>query len=241
VLLAVGLTDAAQAQLEEAERLAAESGAKALEPLLTLTRARLADQRGDRERAAQAYTDANVKANLSGQKEIAVESRVELSRLYRSQGRLDNAERLLERTLREASQARLQPLEAQASAALAEVYMEGGKADAAQRSAREAIRFADRFSGRPVLARAYGTLGQASAALGQDVAALDAWTKAAETLEWIRGSLLPEHVEAFTSRPDVHALAGRAIEALEKGGRTAEAAPLKAWNRPAAAAAAGSP
>jgi hypothetical protein len=74
-------------------------------------------------------------------------------------------------------------------------------------------------------------LGQAYQQLGRDEEALDSYAKAASTLEWIRGGLLTEHVNAFMARPDVQEFLKKTVEVLEKGERTSEAAPLKKWIR----------
>ena len=229
----------AMGRLDEAEKLLADPAPKAdghehgghgddqaAERLLA--RAALFHLRGRKDEAAVAYEQANVAANLSGQKETAVLSRVELSRLYLEQGKLDAASRLAQRTRDEARAARLAPLEAEAAAAQAAVLLARGEAEPARRAALEALSLADRFSGRPLLYRTNGVLGDALAKLGRPADALEAYAKAASILDWIRGSLPPEDVAAFISRPDVKVFARRALAVLDKSGRP-EAEPLRKW------------
>jgi tetratricopeptide (TPR) repeat protein len=226
-------------RLDEAEKLLGEPAAKAgghehgghgddqaAERLLA--RAALFQLRGRKDEAAQAYEQANVAANLSGQKETAVLSRVELSRLYLERGDLDAAYRLVQRTREEARVARLAPLEAEAAAAQAAVLLARGEAEPARRAALEALSLADRYSGRPLLYRTNGVLGDALAKLGRPQDALEAYAKAASILDWIRGSLPPEDVASFVGRPDVKAFARRTLALLDKGGRP-EAEPLRKW------------
>jgi tetratricopeptide (TPR) repeat protein len=191
--------------------------------------AALLDMRGRFDEAAAAYEKANVAANLSGQKEVAVESRVALGRLYLRQGKVQNAETLLRRTREEAARARLRPLEAEAAIALAEALLARGDALGAQGAARDAAALAEKYSGRPAQAAALAVQGRALEKLGRAEEALDAFAKAAATLEWIRGSLRPEHVDAYMARADVQAFLKEALPRLQKGGRTAEAANLERW------------
>ena len=207
-------------------------------PDVLLGKADLAQLRGQKDAAAAAYEQANVKANLSGQKEIAVESRVHLGLLYLDQGKVAAAERLLERTRQEAAQARLRPLEAEAAAALAVASLAKGSPELARKAAVDAIALAEKFSGRPTLARAQVAQAEALDRLGRSPEALDAYTKAAATLDWIRGSLGPEYAKSYLLRPDVRALVQKTVAGLEKGGRGAEAAPLKKWMGETSAAAA---
>jgi hypothetical protein len=65
--------------------------------------------------------------------------------------------------------------------------------------------------------------------LGRGPEAADAYAKAATILDWMRGGLGPQHAMSYLARPDVRALVQKTATALEKGGRTAEAAPLKKW------------
>jgi tetratricopeptide (TPR) repeat protein len=205
-------------------------------PAILLGQAWLLDVRGKVDEAAAAYEKANVAANLSGQKEVAVESRIALGRLYRRQGKLANADALLRRTREEAAKARLRPLETEAAIALAEVLLEKGDAEGARKAALEAASLSERFSGKPALQEALAVQARALAKLGKKNEALDAYAKAASTLDWIRGSLKPEHVDSYMSRSDVQAFLKEALPLLQQGGRTAEAANLTRWLKPAAGA-----
>jgi tetratricopeptide (TPR) repeat protein len=229
LLVALGQLDAAETELGEAEKVAREAKAKGIIPEILLGQAELAHLRGRHEQAARLFEEANLEANLSAQKEVAVESRIELGHLYLDQGKLTAAETLLVRTREEAGRARLRPLEAQAALALAQVHLAKGDPESARKAALDAISLAEKFSGRPVLYQASDTLGQALDRLKREPEAIDAYARAAGTLEWIRGSLRPEHVASFMARHDVQAFLRKTLPRLEKGGRAAEAAPLKAW------------
>jgi tetratricopeptide (TPR) repeat protein len=233
LLATLGQVDAADKELQEAERLVREAKAEGILPEILLGQAEVAHLRGRPEEAAALFEEANVKANLSGQKEVAVESRIELGRLYLEQGKLPNAERLLQRTRQEAAQARLRPLEAETTAALAEVLLARGDAEGARRETAEAIRLAERFAGRPVMFAAHATSGRALEKLGRAPEAAEAYAKAALALEWIRGSLRPEDAGPFMARHDVQDFLKTALPKLEAGGRAAEAASLKKWQGPA--------
>jgi len=56
------------------------------------------------------------------------------------------------------------------------------------------------------------------------------------SLEWIRGSLRPEHVDSYMARADVQVFLKEALPRLQKGGRTAEAANLGRWLKSSAGA-----
>ncbi len=241
LLATLGRVDDAERELAEAERLAKESKAEGLVPENLLGKAEVAHLRGRDDEAAALFEQANVKANLSNQKEVAVESRIELGLLYLHQGKLVNADRLLLRTRAEAEKARLRLLESQAAAALADVYLAKRDAEAARRQAQDAIRIADKLEARPVLHSAQASLGEALDMLGRGSEALDAHAKAAALLEWMRGSLRPEDAGPFMSRPDVQAVLRTAVPKLEKGGRGGEAAPLKSWVKAAPTARAAKP
>ncbi len=118
----------------------AEGHATGPAPEILLGQAWLLEVRGKIDEAAAAYDKANVAANLSGQKEVAVESRVALGQIYRRQGKLANAEALLRRTREEAAKARLRPLEAAAAVALAETLLAKPDAEGARKAAVEAAR-----------------------------------------------------------------------------------------------------
>jgi tetratricopeptide (TPR) repeat protein len=228
LLATLGLVDEADKELQEAARVAREAKAEGIVPEILLGQAEVAHLRGRGEEAAALFEQANIKANQSGQKEVAVESRIELGRLYLEQGKLANAERLLQRTRNEAAQARLRPLEAHAAAALAHVLLAKGDAEGARREALAAIGTAERFAGRPVLLEANAVLGHALEKLGRGAEALDAYAKAAASLEWIRGSLRPEDVGPFMARHDIQDFLKAALPKLETAGRS-EVAQLKRW------------
>jgi tetratricopeptide (TPR) repeat protein len=241
LLIAMGQLEAADKMLKEAaqggqhEHGGHDTGPS---PQVLLGQAELAHLRGRAEPAAKAYEEANVSANLSGQKEVAVRSRIALGRLYLEQGKLDNAERMLVRTRQEAGQARLRPLEAEALAVLAQVYLAQGKAEPARKAALDAIGIAEKFEGRPSLFRAEASLGEALDLLGRKQEAAEAWARAAATLDWMRGSLRPEDVDVFMRRPDVQKFLASALPRLEQGGRGTDAASLRKWlEAPAARAA----
>ena len=238
LLVALGSLEEAQKQLDEADHLAGHAGFS--RPEILFGKAQLAQLRGRSDEAAKAFEEANVAANLSRRKEVAVESRIELGRLYVQQGKLENAERLLSRTRSEANAARLRPLEAETVAALANVYLAQGKSEEARRSALEAISMADKYSGRPVLYRAYATLGKALSKLDRQEEALDAHTRAGSELDWIRGGLRPEHVESFMGRADIQDLVRENVAALDGGGRSEAAGTLRKWLKTPAAASSGS-
>jgi tetratricopeptide (TPR) repeat protein len=227
LLVKLGSLEEAERELKEAAHAAGHSGASG--PEVLFGQAQLAYLRGQLDEAARAFEEANVQANLSGRKEVAVESRIELGRLWLNQERLPSAERLLSRTRAEAAQARLRPLEAEAMAALAAVYLAQKNHEGARKMALEAISLGERYSGRPVLYRAYATLGKALEKLDRRDESLDAYAKAASNLDWIRGSLRPEHVESFMRRPDIQEIVRETLGALSEGGRGAEAVNLEKW------------
>jgi tetratricopeptide (TPR) repeat protein len=225
-------------QLEEAEKVLREaehgdedhtgfSG-----PEILFGQAQLAYLRGERAEAAQAFERANVQANLSRRKEVAVESRIELGRLYLEQGKLDNADRLLSRTRSEAAQARLRPLEAEAAAALARVHLERGNPEDARKAALDAISIAERLAARPVLYHAYASLGRALATLKRPEEAIDAYSKSASHLDWIRGGLRPEHMDSFMSRADVRGVVRELVDSLDAAGRAGDVEGLRKWASP---------
>jgi tetratricopeptide (TPR) repeat protein len=229
LLIRLGQIDAAEQQLREAEHVAHGAQASDLMPDVHLGRAEIHELLGRDEEAAAAYEEANVQANLSGKKEVAVMSRIELGRLFLRQDKIDNAERMLRRTKSEAAEARLRPLEAEAAAALADVALAKGEAEQARSAALEALGIAEKFTGRPILVKAYATLARALETLGRREEALDAHMRSAEALEWIRGSLRPEHVESFVARRDVQELVRQTVQALETAGRAGDAASLRKW------------
>jgi eukaryotic-like serine/threonine-protein kinase len=219
LLVKLGQTDAASQALARAETLAREVKAEGLVPEILLGRAEVLHLQGRHEESAAVFEQANVKANLSGQKEVAVESRIALGELFLEQGRVGNAETMLRKTRQEASVARLRPLEAAATLELGEVLLARGDAEGAHRQAQEAIAIAEKYSGRPIVYRAQALLGHALDKQGKGAEALDAYAEAARTLDWIRGSLRPEHVAGFLARPQVRAFLRAATPRLEKVGR----------------------
>jgi tetratricopeptide (TPR) repeat protein len=227
LLVTLGSFEQGRKELEEADRAVDHTGYSAPEILFGLAQLALLESR-DAE-AAKAFEEANVAANLSGRKEVAIESRIELGRLYAREGKFENAARLLARTRTEARAARLRPLEAETVAALAMVYGAQGRSEKAREAALDAISMADKYSGRPVLYRAYAILGGALSGLGREQEALDAYTRAASELDWIRGSLRPEQVDSFMGRPDVRAVVQETLTALDTGGRGDEATGLRKW------------
>ncbi len=238
LLVTLGSLEEAQKQLDEADHAAGHTGFAG--PEILFGQARLAQLRGRGEEAAKAFEEANVAANLSRRKEVAVESRIELGRLYVQQGKLENAERLLSRTRSEANAARLRPLEAETVAALASVYLAQGKREEARKAALEAISMADKYAGRPVLYRAYATLGRALFELDRKEEALDAYSRATTELDWIRGGLRPEYVESFMARPDIQDVVRETVAALDAGGRAEGAGTLRKWLKPPPPATSGS-
>jgi hypothetical protein len=74
---------------------------------------------------------------------------------------------------------------------------------------------------------ARAALGAALDRLGRGAEAADAWSRAAADLDWIRGSVKPEHVSGFMARRDVQALLGASLARLDKAGRSDEAASLR--------------
>jgi tetratricopeptide (TPR) repeat protein len=227
LLVTLGSFEDAQKQLDEASHSAGHTGYAG--PEILFGQAQLAQLRGRGDDAAKAFEEANVAANLSRRKEVAVESRIELGLLYMKQGKLENAEKLLSRTRSEANSARLRPLEAETVAALASVYLAQGKSEESRKAALEAISMADKYAGRPVLYRAYATLGKALFKLDRKDEALDAYARASAELDWIRGGLRPEHVDSFMARPDIQDVLRETVAALDAGGRAEAAGTLRKW------------
>jgi tetratricopeptide (TPR) repeat protein len=166
-------------------------------------------------------------ADRAGHREVAVEARLALGEALLAGGRKQEAEAALRRVRDTAARERLRPLEASALAGLARAQLARGRAEAARVSALDAISLAEKFEGRPALVEARAALGAALDRLGRDAEGTDAWSRAAADLDWIRGSLKPEHVDAFMARRDVRALLGESLARLDKAGRSAEAAALR--------------
>jgi tetratricopeptide (TPR) repeat protein len=231
----MGLLAEAERELTEADRGARGAKVDDTLPEIRLGQAEVAHLRGAAASAADLYDRASVEANLRGRKDVAVQSRVELGLLYLGQGKRVDAERLLERARREAAESRLRPLEASARAALADVHLAGKSWAAARREAQEAVALAETLSLKPILWRSLFSTARALDGLGRGGEALDAYARAASTLDAIRGALGVEHAAAFTARPDVQEFAREAFLRLEKGGRAADADRLREWTASAAA------
>jgi tetratricopeptide (TPR) repeat protein/tRNA A-37 threonylcarbamoyl transferase component Bud32 len=231
----MGLLAEAEKKLAEADRVAREGKVDGALPEILLGQAEVAHLRGDAASAADLYDRANVEANLRGRKDVAVESRVGLGLLYLGQGKRVDAERLLARARRDAVEAPLRPVEASTRSALADVHLAGKSWAAARREAQEAVALAEALSLRPILWRALFSTARALDGLGRGREAVDAYARAASTLDSMRGALAVEQAAAFTARPDVQAFAREAFPKLEKGGRTAEADLLREWVASAAA------
>ena len=74
---------------------------------------------------------------------------------------------------------------------------------------------------------ARAALARALEKLGRPAEATDAWARAAADLDWIRGSLKPEHAQAFMARADIQSFLGEALPRLEKAGRGADTTALQ--------------
>ncbi len=222
LLVTIGQTEAASKELAEAETLGKEVRAEGLLPGILLGKAEVLHLQGKREDSAATFEEANVKANLSGQKEVAVRSRIALGELFLEQGKPVNAESILRRTRQEAALSRLKPLEAAAALALGQALLAKGDEEGARRQAQEAIDIAEKYSGRPVVYRAHALRGQCLDKQGKTAEALDAYAQAARTLDWIRGSLRPEHVAGFMAQAQVRNFLRAASPRLEKVGRLPE-------------------
>src|SRR5262249_31231579 len=95
--------------------------------------------------------------------------------------------------------------------------------EGARRQALEAISIADKYSGKPLVYRAQALLGSALDKLGKPQEALEAYAQAASALDWIRGSLRPEHVAGFLGQSEERGLLRAALPRLQKAGRAPEA------------------
>ncbi len=144
-------------------------------------------------------------------------SGVEMGLVQLALARPTEARRTLLRAMGDASESRLKVIQARATAALAEVSLVEGEAVEAEELAKEAISVAEAFSGRPVLWAAYGILGDAYGLLRRKEEATGAFSKASETLDWIRASVPPEHSSTFLQRPDVETLLKKTSREAEEG------------------------
>ena len=206
---------------------------------MLLGQAELLRLRDKPEQAAAVLEQAVTQARASAHLALATEASVALARLRLAQGNPAEAATLATRARAEAEKLRRRPVEAEALATLAAAQAAQGRADAARRSALDAISLAEKYEGRPVLVAARAALAKALEKLGRSAEATDAWAKAAADLDWIRGSLKPEHAAGFMARRDVQAFLGEALPRLEKAGRGAEIAALQPYlTKPKKAAAA---
>jgi tetratricopeptide (TPR) repeat protein/predicted Ser/Thr protein kinase len=224
---ALGRADEAEKLLAETAQFAGHSHAGGLEIEVQLGQADVLRLRGRAEEAEAVLLKAVDDAAHSGHREMALESRVALARLALARGRAAEAAALAAKARADAARLRLRPIEAEALATLAAAHVARGRADEARRAALDAISLAEKFEGRPVLVEARAALARALARLGRDAEATDAWAHAAADLDWIRGSLKPEHVAAFMARRDVQAFLGESLARLDKAGRASEAAALR--------------
>jgi len=229
LLISVGQFDTAEKELIEAQDVAEKAHAGDLTPLILLDQAELLRLRGRTEEAIRSIQSAETEASRRRQKELSIRARIALGRIYLQQRKIAEAEKALLQTKEEASNARLCTQKADAAAALAGLYLAKGDAQAARTMARQAIGLAERFSGRPLLCKAYATLGEACERLDLAEEALNSYSKIAEMLNWIRGSLLEQHIDSYRHRPDVEALLKRTAELLKKSGRNYEAESLESW------------
>ncbi len=202
----LGQFDQAEETLGEAAELAREARADSLVPFVLLAQSRLLRLRGRAEEALAKSQFAQEACGRTDEKEIEVMSGVEMGLVQLSLGRLTDARRTLLRAMEDASESRLKVIQARATTALAELSLVEGEAVEAEELAKEAIRVAKTFSGRPVLCAAYGILGDAYRLLRRNEEAEGAFSKANETLDWIRASVPPEHSSTFLQRPDVETL-----------------------------------
>ena len=223
----LGRADEAEKLLADTAKFAGHSHAGGLEVEVLLGRAALLQLRGKTAEAEGVLQQAADQAAHSGHREFALESRVALARLMLDQRQAAEAGALASKARDEAAKLRLRPIEAEALAALAAAQVARGQAEAARRSALDAISLAEKYDGRPVLVEARATLARTLDRLGRGAEGADAWSRVAADLEWIRGGLKPEHVDAYMERRDVQALLGESLARLDKAGRGSEASSLR--------------
>jgi len=223
----LGRADEAGPLLADTAKFAGHSHAGGVEIEVRLGQAELLQLRGKPEEAAAVLEQAAVQAAGSGHRELGLEAAVALARLRLAQGNPTQAATLAARARTEAAKLRLRPLEAEALATLASAQAVRERAEDARRSALDAISLAEKYEGRPVLVRARAALARALDHLSRGAEGADAWAKALSDLDWIRGSLKPEHVEAFMARRDVQAFLVESIARLDKADRGTEAAALR--------------
>ncbi|HEX9185926.1 MAG TPA: tetratricopeptide repeat protein [Vicinamibacteria bacterium] len=227
LLATLGRFDEADKELADGDHVGGHGHGGPIEMGVLLARAEVLRGRGKLAEAAALLEEAEASARREGARIPGIEARIELGRLRRAQGRAAEAATLLTRARAEAAKARVRGLETRAAAGLASAQAARGRAEEARRSALDAISVAEKYQGRPVLVEARAALGRALDRLGRDAEATDAWARTAADLDWIRGSLKPEHVDAFMTRRDVQALLGESLARLDKAGRASEAAALR--------------
>ncbi len=220
LLTTLGQFDAAEKELSEAAQLAREAPADNHLPFILLSQSRLHRFQGREDEALAMSQSAQEACSRIGEKRTEFMLAVELGRIQLADGSLVKAQRILRQGKEDAAESRLRVIEAEAAAALARVYLAQGDAVRAEMEAQEAIRLAASFSGRPLLFELYGTLGEAYQ-LDRPEEARSAFSKAAETIEWILSSLLPEHSSSFLGLRQVRTLleqtASRAATARAAG------------------------
>jgi tetratricopeptide (TPR) repeat protein/tRNA A-37 threonylcarbamoyl transferase component Bud32 len=227
-LMTMGQVNAAEKQIEHAERILTLSQGDNLSALMELCRGRLAHLRGMEAGAAEAYRSADIKASRGGQLELSIRSRIELGAAIGRQGNFAEAEKLLLEARQEASGSRLLVLETAAVSGLAGLYLAKGDEEAAYTSAREVIGMAERFSGQPLLLKGYAVQGQALEKLDKAEEALDSYSKVVASLQWIASNLTEEYVDSYMLGPDVQMILGKAAGSLGRAGRS-EAGFLEKW------------
>ena len=225
----LGRADEAQALLADTAKFAGHAHAGGVEIEVRLGQAELLRLRDQPEEAAKVLDEAVTQARESAHLALATEASVALARLKLSEGDAAESAALATRARAEAQKLRRRPVEAEALAALAAAQVALGKADDARRSALDAISLAEKYEGRPVLVTARAALARSLEKLGRGAEATDAWAKAASDLDWIRGSLKPEHAADFMARRDVQAFLGDALPRLQKAGRAAELQALQPY------------
>ena len=223
----LGRADEAETLIADTAKLAGHSHAGGVEIDVQLAQAELLRLRGKAAEAAAVLEHAITQARASAHLAHATEASVALARLRLAQGKAAEAVTLATRARLEAEELRRPPVEAEALAALAAAQAALGRAEPARRSALDAISLAEKYEGRPVLLVARAALARSLEKLGQAAEATDAWARAAADLDWIRGSLKPEHAQAFMARADVQAFLAEALPRLDKAGRGADTTALQ--------------
>jgi tetratricopeptide (TPR) repeat protein len=231
LLVRLGRYDEAEKELQEAEAIAGHGHSGGALPEVRLARAEALLARGRTAEAASALEETAALADQAGHREVAVGTQLALGKALLAQGRTQEAAASLQRVRDAAARARLRPLEAAALVGVAQAQLARGRAEAARASALDAISLAEKFEGRPVLAEARAALARALDRLGRGAEATDAWSRAIADFDWIRGSLKPEHVDAFMGRRDVQVFLAESLARLDKAGRSSEASSLRPFVR----------